>query len=101
MGDEFEDLGDDAWWMHEQCMKNSELIEYFGGEKQLRKAREAADEADKKAQTPASSSKSKAEKSKKDKEPKADPNAAAKEKIKAMSIKELKAYLTKLQTPHD
>jgi len=93
---EFEELEDEAWWMHEKCMKTSDLREYFGSEKDLALARQAADEADKKAQIPASSSKSGA---KAKKEPEKDPAEAAKEKVKAMSVKELKAYLQKNNTP--
>lgn len=88
--DEFESLEDEAWWMHEACMGAADLREYFGGEKELALARQAADEADK-AKTPSSSSKAVA----------VDPAEAVKEKVRVMSVKELKAYLDRHQAKHE
>jgi len=79
--------------MHEECMGAADLREYFGGEKELKKARQAADEVDKRAQVQASSSSKASEKAKK--EAPVDPAQAAQEKVRAMSVKELKAYLEK------
>jgi len=95
--EEFESLEDEAWWMHEKCMGNADLREYFGGEKELALARQAADEADKQASK--STSSKAGEKTKK--EVKIDPVEAAKEKVRAMSNKELKAYLVRHQVAHE
>lgn len=96
--EEFESLEDDAWWMHELCMDKADLREYFGSDKEVKLARQAADEADKHMQTPASSSKA-GEKGKK--EAAVDPVEAAKEKVRAMSVKELKAYLARHQAAYE
>lgn len=83
--DEFESLEDDAWWMHERCMEPADLRGYFGGEKELANARAVADAAD--AEAAASSSGGKVA------QKPVDPVEAAKERVRAMSVKELKAYM--------
>jgi len=90
--EEFESLEDDAWWMHESCMEGTDLVDYFGGKKELEEARAAADEAEAAAQAArtAASSGGKAKK-----EAPTDPVEAAKAKVRAMSVKELKTYLEK------
>lgn len=84
--------------MHEKCMTAADLRQYFGSEKELMLARQAADEADRVASAAASSSAKPGEKSKK--EPPVDPAEASKAKVRAMSVKELKAYLERHNTAH-
>lgn len=93
--EEFDSLEDKAWWMHEGCMESADLRAYFGGEKELARARALADaaEADAEASTTATASGGRPGKGAPVK-PK-DPAEAAKEKVNAMSVKELKAYLDK------
>jgi len=89
---EFASLEDDAWWMHEKCMEKADLRDYYGGEKELALARAAADEEEA----------GKAVEAKSDeisKEP-MDPLEAAKERVRAMSVKELKAYLGRHGVEH-
>ncbi|CAL1151610.1 unnamed protein product [Cladocopium goreaui] len=75
--------------MHEGCMEPSDLRAYFGGEKELAEARAAADAAEAQVAT--------AEKKPKEA---VDPMEAEKERIKKMSVKELKAYLDRHNTSH-
>mmetsp|Transcript_3090 Transcript_3090/g.6936 ORF Transcript_3090/g.6936 Transcript_3090/m.6936 type:complete len:957 (+) Transcript_3090:60-2930(+) len=108
--EEFESL-EDAWWMHEQCMAGSDMLDYFGGEEALRLAREAADEADvERGGQDSKGVKSKKTKEKKQKKKEETAEAAAPEvavspsaaeKIKKMSVKELKAYLDKHGQLHE
>jgi hypothetical protein len=86
-------------------MEEADLRAYFGSEKELALARAAADQADAEAQAEPSKASASGAGSKKEarKEAKkeaakeaakaADPREAAKEKVRAMSVKELKAYL--------
>lgn len=88
--EEFESLEESAWWMHEACMEPSDLRAYFGGEKELAEARAAADASDTKVVPDKA----------KTKEPGVDPLEAERERIKKMSVKELKAYLDRHNTSH-
>ena len=63
-----------------RCMEESDLRAYFGGEKELEAARAAAAEKPKAKATEV-----------------ADPMEAEKERVKKMSVKELKAYLDRLR----
>ncbi|CAE7347121.1 unnamed protein product, partial [Symbiodinium sp. CCMP2592] len=88
--EEFESLEESAWWMHEACMEPSDLRAYFGGEKELAEARAAADASDTKVVPDKA----------KTKESGVDPLEAERERIKKMSVKELKAYLDRHNTSH-
>ncbi|CAJ1460518.1 unnamed protein product [Effrenium voratum] len=77
--------------MHERCMQPSDLRAYFGGEKELADAQAAADAADAAA---------KESEKPKETEAKKDPIEAEKERVKKMSVKELKAYLDRHNTSH-
>lgn len=90
--EEFESLEEEAWWMHERCMESADLRAYYGGEKELARARAAADAADLVA-VGAAASGSKAQKP-------PDPTELAKEKVRAMSIKELKQYIERHGSSH-
>mmetsp|Transcript_81016 Transcript_81016/g.177883 ORF Transcript_81016/g.177883 Transcript_81016/m.177883 type:complete len:264 (+) Transcript_81016:606-1397(+) len=85
---EFESLAEDAWWMHEQCMEKSDLRSYFGGEKELKQAIAAADAQSAGQDKPSSGAPAASKKT-------SDPLEDAKAEVKAMSVKELKAYLTR------
>mmetsp|Transcript_91190 Transcript_91190/g.203587 ORF Transcript_91190/g.203587 Transcript_91190/m.203587 type:complete len:293 (+) Transcript_91190:677-1555(+) len=98
--EEFEGLEGDAWWMHEFCMEAADLRSYFGSEKEVALARAAADEAEAaEAEVQAKASGSTSGKKHKV-EVQADPKEEAKAKIRAMSVKELKAYLDRQKADH-
>jgi len=84
--EEFDSLEDSAWWMHEKCMEPADLRAYYGGEKELARARAAADEAE--AELPAAS-------------PAAPSRPAPESMVQAMSVKNLKDYLTRHGVSHE
>lgn len=103
--EEFESLENGAWWMHERCMDESDLRAYFGGEKELALARQAADWAEQTARAPPGSGGGGAVGSStkvgSQKEAPADPKEAARQRVRSMSVKDLKAYLTRHGVPHE
>jgi len=96
--EEFESLEDEAWWMHETCMEGTDMRDYFGSEQELALARAAANQAEKKTDAKASGSSSSA-KAKKSGKSGGDLVEAMRDKVKAMTVKELKAYLDRHKTP--
>jgi len=98
--EEFDSLEDKAWWMHEKCMEPADLRSYFGGEQELAEARAAADAEDA-AEAKASSAKTGESPGKAKKKEADDPVAAEKDRVKKMSVKELKAYLDRHNTSHN
>lgn len=107
--EEFESLEEGAWWMHERCMDESDLRAYFGGAKELEMARQAADWAEQEAANLAASesaaggaagSGSSAKAGTQKEEAPADPKEVERQRIRSLSVKELKAYLDRHGVSH-
>eukprot|EP00927_Polykrikos_kofoidii_P047370 TRINITY_DN41488_c0_g1_i1.p1 TRINITY_DN41488_c0_g1~~TRINITY_DN41488_c0_g1_i1.p1 ORF type:complete len:1205 (+),score=272.45 TRINITY_DN41488_c0_g1_i1:69-3683(+) len=96
--EEFASLEDEAWWCHELCMEGSDLIDYYGGQKALQRARAAADEDE--ARRTAEATKAAKNAMTAGKDVAVDPKEAMKEKVRAMSVKDLKGFLAKNKTDY-
>jgi len=90
--EELESLEESAWWMHERCMEQADLRAYYGGEKELAKARAAADQAEAGTQAKALGSSAKGSQA-----APSDPVELVREQIRKLSVKELKLYLDRHQ----